>query len=84
MDGVGKVQQILENISIIPKETSKEKKAKISELYVCYCICLLSKRSMLKLSVISVAFQNQTQTLLIRSQLNYGIVAREIREGYCI
>ncbi|XP_028418249.1 peptidyl-tRNA hydrolase ICT1, mitochondrial-like [Dendronephthya gigantea] len=32
MDGVEKVQEILKNVSIIPSETSEEKKAKINEL----------------------------------------------------
>ena len=34
MDGVQKVREILENVSIIPNETSDEKKAKITKLYV--------------------------------------------------
>lgn len=32
MDGVQKVREILENVSIIPNETSDEKKAKITKL----------------------------------------------------
>lgn len=34
MDGVQKVREILENVSIIPNETSEDKKAKITEMYV--------------------------------------------------
>jgi hypothetical protein len=37
-DGVQKVREILENVSFIPNETSDEKKAKISELYV-FLLC---------------------------------------------
>ena len=41
MDGIEKVQQILQDVSIIPTETSKEKRAKIEELYVGNCFELL-------------------------------------------
>ena len=60
MDGIEKIQAVLKNISVIPKETDEEKKAKITEMYVkmlTYTLILLDE-----MTGVFLTFLNLTNT----------------------